>query len=87
MLRSSPTDLFSTAEKTISIGADDGIRTRDPHLGKVMDLVRRLGSSPLSGLSSAGCSVQSAESAPLRWPTLNALNLYQLECRCGVATP
>ena len=31
-----------------SLGADDGIRTRDPHLGKVMDLVRRLGSTPLS---------------------------------------
>ena len=47
---------------------------------KVMDLVRRLGSSPLSGLFSAGCSAQSAELAPLRWPTLNALNLYQREC-------
>jgi hypothetical protein len=28
-------------------------------------------------LFSAGCSAQSAESARLRWPTLNALNLYE----------
>ena len=47
-----------------SVGADDGIRIRDPHLGKVMDLVRRHGSTPLSGLCSASPSVQSAESAP-----------------------
>ena len=33
--------------------------------------------APLSGLFSAGSSAQSAESAPLRWPTFNALNLYQ----------
>jgi hypothetical protein len=66
----------TTVERTTV--SQKGIRTRDPHLGKVVDLVRRLGSPPLSGLFSAGSSAQSAESAPLRWPTLNALNLYQL---------
>ena len=62
-----------------SVGADDGIRTRDPHLGKkkVMDLVRKRGSTPLSRLRSVTLSAQPAESAPLRWSTLNALNLYQ----------
>ena len=35
-------------------------------LAKVMDLVRRLGSPPLSGLISASSSAQSAESAPVR---------------------
>src|SRR6266511_1196162 len=59
--------------------ADDGIRTSDPHLGKVMDLVRRFGCPPLSGVFSAGLSPQSAESARLRWRTLNELNLYHLE--------
>jgi hypothetical protein len=55
-----------------SHGADDGIRTRDPHLGKVVDLVRRLDLTPRSRLCSAVPSGQPAESAPLRWPTLNA---------------
>ena len=58
-------------------GADDGTRTRDPHLGKVVDLVRRLGWAPLSSFFSGGSSAPSAESAPLRGPTLNALNLYE----------
>jgi hypothetical protein len=44
---------------------------------KVMNLARRLGSSPLSGLLSAGLSAQSAESARLRRRTLSALNLCE----------
>ena len=32
-------------------GADDRIRTRDPHLGKETHLVRRDGCTPLSSLS------------------------------------
>ena len=42
-----------------------------------MDLALRLGAAPLSGLFSAGCSAQSAESAPRRWSTLNALDLCE----------
>jgi hypothetical protein len=49
-----------------------------------MDLVRRFSGTPLSRLRSVTFSAQPAESARLRSPTLNALNLYQLErwCRC-----
>ena len=56
-------------------------------LAKVMDVVRRLGWASLSGLYSASFSAASAESAPVRSPTLNALNLYHLErwCRCWVS--
>jgi hypothetical protein len=47
-------------------GADDGIRTRDPHLGKVMVFVRLVSPGPLSRFGSFGSSAQSVESAPLR---------------------
>ena len=63
----------------VKIGADDGIRTRDPHLGKDMELVRRVGRTPLSSLSPMSSSAHSAESTDLQRRTFNALNLYQIE--------
>ena len=56
-------------------GADDGIRTRDPHLGKETHLLRQDRCTPSSRLSSVCSSAQSAESAPLHRFTFNALNL------------
>ena len=50
------------------------IRTRDPHLGKVMEFVRMDCWNPLSTLSSVGASAQSVESAPVRSRSFNALN-------------
>src|SRR5687768_16767757 len=58
-------------------GADDGIRTRDPHLGKVVNSVRRVCSCALSRLLSAGSSAQSVETAPFRARWFNALNLCE----------
>ena len=43
-------------------------------LAKVMEFVRVDGWSPLSRLSSGGSSAQSAESAPVRSRSFNALN-------------
>jgi hypothetical protein len=45
------------------IGADDGIRTRDPHLGKPMILVRLVGPRPVNRIYSVRSSAQSAEYA------------------------
>ena len=53
-------------------GADDGTRTRDPHLGKVMGTVRTLRALRLSVRSSVR-SVHSVESAALRLSLFNAL--------------
>jgi len=39
-------------------GADDGIRTRDPHLGKAMGTVQPVGPFPLSCASSVLTSVE-----------------------------
>jgi hypothetical protein len=50
----------------LCLGADDEIRTRDPHLGKEMELDRQDRSSPLSSLSPVSSSAQSAESAGLQ---------------------
>jgi len=44
----------------------------------VMEFVRIDGWDPLSRLSYAGSSAQSAESAPVRSRLFNALNVYQL---------
>ena len=59
-----------------SLGADDGIRTRDPHLGKkkVMVLVHMVSSSLLSSLESPRQSIQYAEFAPVSRQPFNALN-------------
>jgi hypothetical protein len=70
-VRGTPVQLGFRTERTT---VDDGIRTRDPHLGKVMEFVRVDRWGPLSRLSSAGSSAQSAESARLGLRLFNALN-------------
>jgi hypothetical protein len=47
------------------IGVEDGIRTREPHLGKVMDLVHDVLVSPLACGSVHAASSPSAGSAPV----------------------
>ena len=46
-----PTDGDRTNTGLDFNGADDGIRTRDPHLGKETHLLRRDRSTPLRSLS------------------------------------
>src|SRR5688572_10318010 len=53
---------------------DDGIRTRDPHLGKVMVLVHVVSSGFVSSLSSLRQSPQSAGLFPVSRQPFNALN-------------
>ena len=47
------------------VGAEDGIRTRDPHLGKVVFSVCWVGSSPPPGGPVHPVSTPSTESAPV----------------------
>src|SRR5271165_3393830 len=49
----------------LSPGADDGIRTRDPHLGKVLGMVQPVRPSPLECGSVHPVSTQSTESNPV----------------------
>jgi hypothetical protein len=67
----------STPELGIQNGADDGIRTRDPHLGKETHLLRQDRCTPLSSLSPVSSSAQSVESARHNRFTFNALNLCE----------
>jgi hypothetical protein len=57
--------------------AEDGIRTRDPHLGKGMEPLRRLSPTPLSSIFSASFSAEPAELAHFRCAWFNALNRYR----------
>ena len=77
-LQRTDNDCSRTAIRT-SIGADDGIRTRDPHLGKETHLLRQDRCTPLSSLSPVSSSAQSAESARLQRFTFNALNLCEID--------
>ena len=60
---------------TLVNGADDEIRTRDPHLGKAMDIVRSRPCRPLPLVGRVAPSAQSAEFRPIRQFWFNALNL------------
>ena len=53
---------------------EDGIRTRDPHLGKVRRSVGLRPLVPLSSVFPVDSSADSAESARFREPWFNALN-------------
>jgi hypothetical protein len=66
-----------TGGEQVFYGADDEIRTRDPHLGKAMNIVRAhlLGACGL--VAYAASSGQSAESHPIPASTYNAFNLYR----------
>ena len=68
-------------------GADDEIRTHDPHLGKkkAMVVIAKVMPCPPSRLFSASLSAQSAESAPVRPSWFNALNLCDIELDASVA--
>ena len=60
--------LLELSERALyqALRADDGIRTRDPHLGKAMVFVRLVSPGPLSRFGSFGSSAQSVASAPPR---------------------
>ncbi len=61
----------------VLLGAEDGIRTRDPHLGKAVEPFRPVGLTPLSSIFSSGFSAEPAESAQFRCAWFNALNRYR----------
>ena len=58
----------------VTFGAEDGIRTRDPHLGKVMSSIGLRPLVPLSRFFPVGFSADSAELARFRERWFNALN-------------
>ena len=58
---------------TCHYGAEDGIRTRDPHLGKVMDLVHLVPATPLEcGSVHPVSSPSTASAAVLERSTIRA---------------
>ena len=62
------------AQQGVPIGAEDGIRTRDPHLGKAVLRVLLVLCAPLS-CSVSGClSAESVELLPVLTQWFNALN-------------
>jgi hypothetical protein len=76
--RRSPSDGNGPAQGSDRVERTTGFEPATLTLAKEMELLRSAGLRPLSSLCPAGSSAQSAESAPLRPHTFNALNLYQL---------